>query len=47
MGALNSLGNIIGAVIGLAIIAVLATHPTIVSDFFTGVSTDVKSAEVG
>jgi len=45
MGAINSLGNIIGLIVGLAIIAVLAAKPAIVGTFFTGVSGAVTAAK--
>lgn len=45
MGAVNSLGNIIGLIVGLAIIAVLAAKPQIVGTFFSGVAADVTAAK--
>lgn len=45
MGALNSLGNIIGIIVGLAIVATLAAKPAIVNDFFSGVSSDISAAK--
>jgi len=45
MGAINSLGNIIGLIVGLAIIAVLAAKPQIVGTFFSGVSGAVSAAK--
>lgn len=45
--AVNAGANIVGLIIGLAIIAVLATHPQIISDFFNGVSSATRAAEAG
>ena len=46
-GGLGQISNVIGMIIGLAIVATLATHPAIVTDFFTGVSTATTAAEKG
>lgn len=45
MGAVNSLGNIVGMIVGLAIIAVIAAHPTLISNFFGGVASAVTAAK--
>lgn len=45
--ALGSATTIVGGIIGLAIIAVLAVHPQIVTSFFSGVATDVNAARQG
>lgn len=47
MGAINSLANIIGLIVGLGIISVLALHPAVVTSFFSGVAKDVSAAEAG
>jgi hypothetical protein len=44
MGALDKLGNIVGIIVGAAIVAVLAAKPKIVSDFFGGIATATKAA---
>jgi hypothetical protein len=45
MGAANSIANIIGLIVGLAIIAVLAAKPQIIGTFFSGVSGAVTAAK--
>lgn len=44
MKAIDSLGNIVGIIVGTAIIAVLAAKPQIVSNFFNGVATATRAA---
>lgn len=46
-GALGGLTNVIGLIIGLAIVAVIATHPTVISSFFSGIATATTAAERG
>lgn len=43
--ALGQLVNIVGLVIGAAIVATLAAKPQIVNDFFTGVAKVTTAAE--
>lgn len=44
MGALDKIGNIVGIIVGAAIVAVLAAKPQIVRDFFGGVATATRAA---
>lgn len=46
-GALGTVTTIVGGIIGLAIVAVIATHPTVISSFFSGTASAVKAAEAG
>ena len=44
---LGALGNVVGLIIGLGIVAVIATHPTVISSFFNGVAAATTAAERG
>lgn len=44
-GALNSVTNVVGLIVGLAIIATLAAKPQIVQTFFSGLSSAVNAAQ--
>lgn len=46
-GGLGAIGNVVGLIIGLAIVAVVATHPAVITDFFSGVSSATTAAERG
>lgn len=40
----NTIGNSIALLFGVAIVAVLAAKPTVVKDFFSGISSVTKAA---
>lgn len=44
MKALDSVANIVAIIVGLAIVAVLAARPQIVTNFFGGLSTAIRAA---
>lgn len=41
---MQQLGNLVGAVLGVALVAVLAAKPQVVSNFFNGVSGVTRAA---
>lgn len=41
---MQQLGNIVGAVLGVAVVAVLAAKPQVVTSFFSGVSSITRAA---
>lgn len=41
---MNQLGNVIAAVLGVAVVAVLAAKPQVVGSFFSGVSSITRAA---